>query len=209
MISEHRSSIVFANSRRLAERLTAHLNELNAERLGVLPSVPTTSTSMAQSGASSGRDGSRGPVIARAHRRSARSSAQIEDDLKTARCRALSRRRRRSSGSIWVPSASWCRSRLHRRWPAGCSGSVGQGIMWGRHLAGCSFPTIVVISSHRRSSSNGCGKVRSRRSPSSAIHSTCWPSRSSRSSRSRTPRPRSCTPGAQGVQFPAAAVQRL
>ena len=33
VISAHRSTIVFANSRRLAERLTAHLNELNAERL--------------------------------------------------------------------------------------------------------------------------------------------------------------------------------
>ena len=34
VINQHRSSIVFANSRRLAERLTAHLNELQAERLG-------------------------------------------------------------------------------------------------------------------------------------------------------------------------------
>ncbi len=34
LISAHRSTIVFANSRRLAERLTAHLNELQAERVG-------------------------------------------------------------------------------------------------------------------------------------------------------------------------------
>ena len=34
LIVQHRSTIVFANSRRLAERLTAHLNELQAERLG-------------------------------------------------------------------------------------------------------------------------------------------------------------------------------
>ena len=34
VINAHRSTIVFANSRRLAERLTAHLNELQAERLG-------------------------------------------------------------------------------------------------------------------------------------------------------------------------------
>ena len=33
-IQQHRSTIVFANSRRLAERLTAHLNELHAEQLG-------------------------------------------------------------------------------------------------------------------------------------------------------------------------------
>ena len=34
LIGQHRSTIVFANSRRLAERLTSHLNELQAERLG-------------------------------------------------------------------------------------------------------------------------------------------------------------------------------
>ena len=88
LISEHRSSIVFANSRRLAERLTAHLNELNAERIGETtePFAPPAQV-MAQSGASSGRDGSRGPVIARAHHGSVSKEqrAQIEDDLKTGR----------------------------------------------------------------------------------------------------------------------------
>ena len=59
VINAHRSTIVFANSRRLAERLTAHLNELQAERLG----EPTDEFAppaqvMAQSGASTGRDGS-------------------------------------------------------------------------------------------------------------------------------------------------------
>ena len=34
LIGQHRSTIVFANSRRLSERLTAHLNELHAEKLG-------------------------------------------------------------------------------------------------------------------------------------------------------------------------------
>ena len=34
LIESHRSSIVFANSRRLAERLTARLNEIHAERVG-------------------------------------------------------------------------------------------------------------------------------------------------------------------------------
>ena len=39
LIEAHRSSIVFANSRRLAERLTSRLNEIHAERSGVeLPS---------------------------------------------------------------------------------------------------------------------------------------------------------------------------
>ena len=88
LILEHRSSIVFANSRRLAERLTAHLNELNAERLGeVTDPFPPPAQVMAQSGASSGRDGSHGPVIARAHHGSVSKEqrAQIEDDLKAGR----------------------------------------------------------------------------------------------------------------------------
>jgi ATP-dependent helicase Lhr and Lhr-like helicase len=86
LISEHRSSIVFANSRRLAERLTAHLNDLNAERLGdVTDPFPPPAQVMAQSGASSGRDGSRSAVIARAHHGSVSKEqrAQIENDLKT------------------------------------------------------------------------------------------------------------------------------
>ncbi len=86
LISEHRSTIVFANSRRLAERLTAHLNELQAERLGdaTEPFAPPAQV-MAQSGASTGRDGSGSPVIARAHHGSVSKEqrAQIEDDLKS------------------------------------------------------------------------------------------------------------------------------
>jgi ATP-dependent Lhr-like helicase len=92
LISEHRSTIVFANSRRLAERLTSHLNELQAERLGeqdpgtdgARPTGPPAQV-MAQSGASSGHDGSRAPVIARAHHGSVSKEqrAQIESDLKS------------------------------------------------------------------------------------------------------------------------------
>ncbi|HEY9470657.1 MAG TPA: ATP-dependent helicase [Propionibacteriaceae bacterium] len=88
VISGHRSTIVFANSRRLAERLTAHLNDLQAERLGEATTpFPPPAQLMAQSGASSGRDGSRGAVIARAHHGSVSKEqrAQIEDDLKSGR----------------------------------------------------------------------------------------------------------------------------
>ena len=88
LITQHRSSIVFANSRRLAERLTAHLNELQAERIGeATDPFPPPAQVMAQSGASSGRDGSTTPVIARAHHGSVSKEqrAQIEDDLKTGR----------------------------------------------------------------------------------------------------------------------------
>ena len=141
LISEHRSSIVFANSRRLAERLTAHLNELNAERLGeVADPFPPPAQVMAQSGASSGRDGSHGPSSPeRTTARSARNSVpRSKTTSRQASCRALWRRRW-SSGSIWAPSMSWCKSRLHPRWPAGCSGSAGPGIT-GATSRGVFFP---------------------------------------------------------------------
>ncbi|HKH55058.1 MAG TPA: ATP-dependent helicase [Propionibacteriaceae bacterium] len=88
LIVQHRSTIVFANSRRLAERLTAHLNELHAERLGQpAGEFPPPAQVMAQSGASSGRDGSLVPAIARAHHGSVSKEqrAQIESDLKSGR----------------------------------------------------------------------------------------------------------------------------
>ena len=90
VITAHRSTIVFANSRRLAERLTAHLNELQATRLGVAESAETPTSAppaqvMAQSGASAGHDGSVVPVVARAHHGSVSKEqrAQIESDLKS------------------------------------------------------------------------------------------------------------------------------
>ncbi len=87
LISAHRSTIVFANSRRLAERLTSHLNELYAERLGEAEPAENAPPAqvMAQSGASSGQDGTHGPVIARAHHGSVSKEqrAQIESDLKS------------------------------------------------------------------------------------------------------------------------------
>ncbi len=91
LILAHRSSIVFANSRRLAERLTSHLNELHAERLGeATEEHPPPAEIMAQAGSSAGRDGSdeqAAPVIARAHHGSVSKEqrAQIEDDLKSGR----------------------------------------------------------------------------------------------------------------------------
>ncbi|GGM04701.1 Lhr family helicase [Nakamurella endophytica] len=110
LIEGHRSTIVFANSRRLAERLTARLNEIHAERLAVRdPDEDTTGAAggaggavaavaagggtaasrpagapaqlMAQSGASSGA----APVLARAHHGSVSREQRslIEEQLKT------------------------------------------------------------------------------------------------------------------------------
>ncbi|MEJ7741108.1 MAG: DEAD/DEAH box helicase [Nocardioidaceae bacterium] len=81
LIEQHRSTIVFANSRRLAERLTARLNEIVAERVGDdVPNPGQPAEVMAQSGASAGLP----PIIARAHHGSVSKEqrALIEDDLK-------------------------------------------------------------------------------------------------------------------------------
>ncbi len=85
LVSAHRSTIVFANSRRLAERLTARLNEIAAERAGLAPAeigAPPAEI-MAQSGGSEGAPA----LIARAHHGSVSKEqrALIEDDLKRGR----------------------------------------------------------------------------------------------------------------------------
>jgi ATP-dependent Lhr-like helicase len=118
-ILEHRSSIVFANSRRLAERLTARLNEIYAGRQlweapeegVVLPvpfdeadseaegvfdddDAPTAATSPrppAQMMGQAGQTSGAEPVLARAHHGSVSKEqrALIEDDLKTGRLRCV------------------------------------------------------------------------------------------------------------------------
>ncbi len=93
LIEQHTSTIVFANSRRLAERLTARLNEIHAERAVAgfetgpdgPPQPPMTfpAQMIAQSGQSHGAPG----VLARAHHGSVSKEqrAVIEDDLKRGR----------------------------------------------------------------------------------------------------------------------------
>jgi len=69
LIEAHTSTIVFANSRRLAERITSRINEIHAERSGAENAVP----------------------LARAHHGSVSKEqrAEVEDDLKTGRLRAV------------------------------------------------------------------------------------------------------------------------
>ncbi|WP_405167920.1 ATP-dependent helicase [Nocardia sp. NBC_01499] len=89
LVLEHRSSIVFANSRRLAERLTARLNETYAARLG--EPVATEHKPPAQLGASTEVIHGAGPLLARAHHGSVSKEqrALIEDDLKSGRLRCV------------------------------------------------------------------------------------------------------------------------
>ncbi len=118
LIEEHRSTIVFANSRRLAERLTARLNEIHEERvLGastddaalVAAGAPRTQSParasahapvaqpkrppaevIGASGQTAGSDASI-PALARAHHGSVSKDqrAIIEDDLKSGRLRCV------------------------------------------------------------------------------------------------------------------------
>jgi ATP-dependent Lhr-like helicase len=94
LIAEHRSTLVFANSRRLAERLTARLNEIWTERIADAddPRLPEPGSLrpaaiMAQSGASAGVS----PVLARAHHGSVSKDqrAIIEGELKAGRLPAV------------------------------------------------------------------------------------------------------------------------
>ncbi|UGS26270.1 DEAD/DEAH box helicase [Microbacterium resistens] len=80
-ILQNSSTIVFANSRRLAERLTGRLNEIYSERLGLdLPDAAVPAASPAQSGSTAGAEA----VLAKAHHGSVSKEqrAVVEEELK-------------------------------------------------------------------------------------------------------------------------------
>ncbi|WP_253810441.1 Lhr family ATP-dependent helicase [Nocardia amikacinitolerans] len=89
LVLDHNSSIVFANSRRLAERLTARLNEAYAGRLG--DPIDTEHAPPAQLGASTEVIHGADQLLARAHHGSVSKEqrALIEDDLKSGRLRCV------------------------------------------------------------------------------------------------------------------------
>ena len=103
LVAGHRSTIVFANSRRLAERLTARLNEVWAERLAsaassdddpapdAAASSPSSAAAPAQVMAQAGAAAGVAPVLARAHHGSVSKEqrALIEEDLKSGRLPAV------------------------------------------------------------------------------------------------------------------------
>ena len=89
LVLAHSSSIVFANSRRLAERLTARLNEVYATRLGDPVDVVHAPPSLI--GSSTEVNHGADPLLARAHHGSVSKDqrALIEDDLKSGRLRCV------------------------------------------------------------------------------------------------------------------------
>src|SRR6476661_6741084 len=93
LVEAHRSTIVFANSRRLAERLTARLNEIATERHGTadLRQEAERLGSPAQAIAASGASLGAPSVLAKAHHGSVsrEQRALVEDELKTGRLPAV------------------------------------------------------------------------------------------------------------------------
>ncbi|HET8583392.1 MAG TPA: ATP-dependent helicase [Jatrophihabitans sp.] len=96
LVEAHRSTIVFANSRRLAERLTARLNELASSRAGTpTRSGPPPAQVMAQSGIGSPAADIGSPagdvVVARAHHGSVSREQRtiVEEELKAGRLPAV------------------------------------------------------------------------------------------------------------------------
>ena len=85
LIEAHTSTIVFANSRRLAERLTARINEIHAERSGV--ELPTPPAQILAGNQIRGAE----TLLARAHHGSVSKEARaaVEDDLKSGRLKSV------------------------------------------------------------------------------------------------------------------------
>ncbi len=190
LVDQHRSTIVFANSRRLAERLTARLNEIATNRAG--GDLPETGKPpaqiMAQSGASAGT-GSDGVVIAKAHHGSVSKEqrAIIEDDLKRGRLPCVVATSSLELGIdmgavdlvIQIESPPSVASALQRVGRAGHQvGEVSHGVLFPKHR-GDLAQTAVAVERMR------AGAIESMRVP--PTRSTCWPSRSSP--------PRPSTPG--------------
>ncbi len=172
LVLANQSTIVFANSRRLAERLTARLNEIYAERQlvavgggwdspaadaaepgpsGLPTSTATPAHMMAQAGSTSGAD----PLLARAHHGSVSKDqrAMIEDDLKSGRLRCVVATSSLELGIdmgavdlvVQVESPPSVASGLQRVGRAGHQvGEVSQGVLFPKHRADLVHTAITV-----------------------------------------------------------------
>ncbi|HKP41367.1 ATP-dependent helicase [Mycobacterium sp.] len=163
LIEAHNSSIVFANSRRLAERLTSRLNEIHAERSGVElldgPNPKVGGGAPAQlmgSGQASGAP----TLLARAHHGSVSKEqrAEVEDDLKTGRLKAVVATSSLELGIdmgavdlvIQVEAPPSVASGLQRIGRAGHQvGEISQGVLFPKHrtdLIGCAVTVRRMLS---------------------------------------------------------------
>ena len=194
LIQSHRSTIVFANSRRLAERLCARLNDLAAERAAeAADEIPAPELAavgaradgqgvpaqlMGQAGAGGGAAG----IVARAHHGSVsrQERSQIEEALKAGTLPAVVATSSLELGIdmgavdlvIQVESPPSVASGLQRTGRAGHNvGDESRGIFFPKYQGDLVQVTVVT---------SGCGPGRSRNCGCPATRWTCWPSRSSR-----------------------------
>ncbi|MEF9981038.1 MAG: ATP-dependent helicase [Glutamicibacter sp.] len=157
LVLDNHSTIIFANSRRLAERLTGRLNEIYAEREGFSAEDASTSSPaalMAQAGSTAAAH-PEAPLLARAHHGSVSkdSRAQIEDDLKLGKLRAVVATSSLELGIdmglvdlvIQVESPNSVSSGLQRVGRAGHQvGSVSRGAFFPKHRADLLSTALVV-----------------------------------------------------------------
>lgn len=156
LIESHNSTIVFANSRRLAERLTARLNEIHAERSGV--TLPSEANTQVAGGApaqimASGQTFGAPTLLARAHHGSVSKEqrAQVEEDLKRGALKAVVATSSLELGIdmgavdlvIQVEAPPSVASGLQRIGRAGHQvGEVSRGVLFPKHrtdLLGCAI----------------------------------------------------------------------
>ncbi|MGD1240892.1 ATP-dependent helicase [Mycobacterium seoulense] len=154
LIEAHNSTIVFANSRRLAERLTARLNEIHAERCGI--ELASDANRGVPGGApahimGSGQTYGADPILARAHHGSVSKEqrALVEEDLKRGLLKAVVATSSLELGIdmgavdlvIQVEAPPSVASGLQRIGRAGHQvGEVSRGILFPKHrtdLIGC------------------------------------------------------------------------
>jgi ATP-dependent Lhr-like helicase len=162
LILEHRSTIVFANSRRLAERLTGRLNEIYDERLAwdVVADAPAKVPVAvgghfpAQAVGASGIVGSSAGLLARAHHGSVSKDqrAIIEDDLKSGRLRCVVATSSLELGIdmgevdlvVQVESPPSVASGLQRVGRAGHQvGEISRGVLFPKHRADLIHTAVV------------------------------------------------------------------
>jgi ATP-dependent Lhr-like helicase len=171
LIEAHRSSIVFANSRRLAERLTSRLNEIHAERSGVVGAspagggLPSPHNSQVGGGApaaimASGQSYGAPTLLARAHHGSVSKEqrAEVEDDLKSGRLKAVVATSSLELGIdmgavdlvIQVEAPPSVASGLQRIGRSGHQvGEISQGVLFPKHrtdLIGCAVTVRRMLS---------------------------------------------------------------
>ncbi|MGV9824484.1 ATP-dependent helicase [Gordonia sp. NPDC003429] len=158
LIEANRTTIVFANSRRLAERLTARLNEIHESRAGAEREVPRNErvgggapALVMASGSTTGAD----TLLARAHHGSVSKEqrAEIEDDLKSGRLRCVVATSSLELGIdmgavdlvIQVEAPPSVASGLQRIGRAGHQvGEISQGVLFPKHRTDLIHCTVAV-----------------------------------------------------------------